>query len=62
MSDATMNMRNAASALSAAADSLMEMANDVSELQARINYLETCVCKEENFKRKLMELLQNEGY
>lgn len=62
MSDTTMNLRNAASALSAAADSLLEMANDMSELQARVNYLETRISKEENFKRKLTELLRDEGY
>ena len=62
MNDATMNMRNAASALSAAADALMEMSLNVEELQNRINHLEVRMSKEENFKRQLAELLHNEGY
>lgn len=62
MNDATMNMRNAASALSAAADALMEMSLNVEELQNRISYLEVRISKEENFKKQLAELLHNEGY
>ena len=51
------NLRDAAQALHAVADSLMKAADSMEVLESRCNYFENEINKEIDFKKQLMELL-----
>lgn len=53
------NLRDAAQALHAVADSLMRAADSMEALESRCNYFENEINKENDFKRQLMELLSS---
>lgn len=55
------NLTNCANALSAAADAMLEAVQDMDEMQARINHLESEMDKAENLKRRMLQLLQEEN-
>lgn len=61
MNEKTRNLRNAADALSAAADALLEMSNELDNIYDHIINLETRLTKQEIFKAKLLQLLQEEN-
>ena len=61
MDERTKNLRNAANALSAAADALLEMSNDFDNMFQHIDDLELRLTKQENFKKKLLQLLQEDN-
>lgn len=61
MNEKTRDLRNAANALSAAADALLEMSNQLDTAYDRIDDLESRLAKQEVFKKKLLQLLQEEG-
>ena len=58
--DKSRDLRNAANALAAAADALLEMANQIDNMEAHINYLNTEVDKNRELKRKILLLLQDD--
>lgn len=53
------NLRDAAHALHAVADSLMKAAEGMEVLESRCNYYENEINKEIDFKKQLMELLSS---
>jgi hypothetical protein len=53
------NLRDAAQALHAVADSLMRAADSIEELENRCSYFENEINKEADFKLQLMELLKS---
>ena len=53
------NLRDAAQALHAVAESLMKAADSMEALENRCSYFEHEINKEADFKLQLMELLQN---
>jgi hypothetical protein len=53
------NLKDAAQALHAVADSLMRAAEDMKALEDRCNYFEHEIIKEVDFKLQLMELLKS---
>lgn len=61
MHEKTRDMRNAANALSAAADALLEMSNELDDAYAHIDDLEARLARQEAFKMKLLQLLQEEN-
>lgn len=61
MNEKTRDLRNAANALSAAADALLEMSNELDTAYDRIDNLEMRLSKQEVFKMKLLQLLQEEN-
>lgn len=61
MNEKTRDLRNAANALSAAADALLEMSNELDDAYNHIIDLETRLTKQEAFKTKLLQLLQEEN-
>lgn len=61
MNEKTRDLRNAANALSAAADALLEMSNELDDAYNHIMDLETRLAKQEVFKMKLLQLLQEEN-
>lgn len=61
MSEKTRDLRNAANALSAAADALLEMSNELDDVYKHIDDLEARLTKQETFKMKLLQLLQEEN-
>lgn len=61
MSEKTRDLRNAANALSAAADALLEMSNELDDAYKHIDDLEVRLAKQEAFKMKLLQLLQEEN-
>ena len=61
MNEKTKNLRNAANALSAAADALLEMSNDFDNVFQHIDDLELRLTKQENFKKKLLQILQEDN-
>lgn len=61
MNEKTRDLRNAANALSAAADALLEMSNELDDAYNHIMDLETRLAKQEAFKMKLFQLLQEEN-
>ena len=60
MNEKTRDLRNAANALSAAADALLEMSNQLDTAYDRIDDLEMRLSKQEAFKKRLLQLLQEE--
>ena len=58
--DVKQNLTNCANALSAAADAMLEAVQDMDEMQARINYLESEMNKAESLKRRMLQLLQED--
>lgn len=60
MNEKTRDLRNAANALSAAADALLEMSNQLDTAYDRIDDLESRLAKQEVFKKRLFQLLQEE--
>lgn len=60
MNEKTRDLRNAANALSAAADALLEMSNELDTAYDRIDNLEMRLSKQEAFKKRLLQLLQEE--
>lgn len=61
MNEKTRDLRNAANALSAAADALLEMSNELDNTYKHIDDLEARLSKQETFKMKLLQLLQEEN-
>lgn len=61
MNEKTRDLRNAANALSAAADALLEMSNELDNTYKYIDDLEARLSKQETFKMKLLQLLQEEN-
>ena len=61
MNEKTRDLRNAANALSAAADALLEMSNELDNTYKHIDDLEARLSKQEIFKMKLLQLLQEEN-
>ena len=61
MNEKTRDLRNAANALSAAADALLEMSNELDDAYKHIDDLEARLFKQEAFKMKLLQLLQEEN-
>lgn len=61
MNEKTRDLRNAANALSAAADALLEMSNELDDAYKHIDDLEARLAKQEVFKTKLLQLLQEEN-
>lgn len=61
MNEKTRDLRNAANALSAAADALLEMSNELDNAYKQIDDLEARLSKQEVFKTKLLQLLQEEN-
>jgi hypothetical protein len=53
------NLKNAAQALHAVADSLMKAAEDMKVLEDKCNYFEHEINKEFDFKKQLMSLLES---
>ena len=53
------NLRDAAQALHAVADSLMKAADSIEILESRCNYFESEINRENDFKKQLMELLSS---
>jgi hypothetical protein len=53
------NLRDAAQALHAVADSLMKAAESMEVLESRCNYFEHEINKEIDFKKQLMSLLES---
>ena len=51
------NLRDAAQALHAVADSLIRAADSMEVLESRCNYFENEINKEIDFKKQLMEFL-----
>lgn len=60
MNEKTRDLRNAANALSAAADALLEMSNELDAAYDHIDDLESRLVKQEVFKKRLLQLLQEE--
>ena len=58
--DKSRDLRNAANALAAAADALLEMANQIDNMEAHISYLDAEVEKNRELKRKILLLLQDD--
>ena len=58
--DKSRDLRNAATALAAAADALLEMANQIDDMENHIIYLQTEVEKNKELKRKMLSLLQDD--
>ena len=58
--DKSRDLRNAANALAAAADALLEMANRIDDMESNICYLNDEVMKNKELKRKMLLLLQDD--
>lgn len=61
MNEKARDLRNAANALSAAADALLKMSNELDDAYQHIDDLEARLSKQETFKMKLLQLLQEEN-
>ena len=58
--DKSKDIRNAASALSAAADALNKMADRIDEMESNICYLNDEVTRNKDLKHKILMLLQDD--